>query len=124
MSYAMPGCGSMDLVQELRRTWSRIRSQYPKTRKRLGSPINRNNALAEVDLKSHFITKIIPLGYKDNSLGVMVLTGAMSMAASTLRHGHCDPLFGPDGIAAYRFRGGTYLVTANEGDSRDLEDFK
>jgi hypothetical protein len=32
--------------------------------------------------------------------------------------------FGLDGIAAYRFRGGTYLVTANEGDPRDLADLK
>ncbi|GAA5071676.1 hypothetical protein GCM10023259_070640 [Thermocatellispora tengchongensis] len=81
--------------------------------------LQENNALAVVDLKRAAVVGIVPLGLKDH---------ARAGIDASDRDGKIDirprPVKGvymPDSIADFRARGRTYLVTANEGDSRDWD---
>ncbi len=84
--------------------------------------LQENNALAVVDVEAAEITEIVPLGYKDFS--------EPGNGLDAVDDGEVDittqPLFGmyqPDSIASFRTRGETFLVTANEGDTREADDF-
>ncbi|MFU8840754.1 MAG: choice-of-anchor I family protein [Nitriliruptoraceae bacterium] len=83
------------------------------------------NAFAVLDIASATFTDIVPLGFKDhllpgNELDVSDRDDEIRIASW--------PVFGmyqPDGFDAYRWRGQTLLVTANEGDARaDFGDFE
>lgn len=88
-----------------------------------------NNALAVVDIKGKQFTAIRGLGVKDHSLldnGFVSFDGGIGRNALDASDMDAQinianwPVFGmyqPDAIAAYRTRGGTFLVTANEGNS-------
>lgn len=86
--------------------------------------LQENNAIAVVDIASGQVEKVIGLGFKDysvpgNALDASDEDGAINIA-------NYDNLFGmyqPDGITSYTVDGKTYLVTANEGDSRDFNFF-
>lgn len=76
------------------------------------------NAIAVVQIPSARVTGILPLGYKDH--GVVPLDpsdrdGGFSLRTYAGLHG----VYMPDGINSYRAGGGSYLVTANEGDARE-----
>lgn len=78
------------------------------------------NAIAVVDLDAARVTRIVPLGLKphwlpENSLDVSDRDGGFDMRTWTIWG-----MYQPDAIAAYTGADGRlYLVTANEGDSRD-----
>jgi DNA-binding beta-propeller fold protein YncE len=85
--------------------------------------LQENNAIAVLDLKEMRFTKVLPLGYKDHSLPGSGLDGSDrdGPGNSGVINIANWPVFGtymPDGIATYRARGRDYIVTANEGDSR------
>ncbi|HRP66894.1 MAG TPA: choice-of-anchor I family protein [Thauera sp.] len=76
------------------------------------------NAIAILDIEAGEFSAIKPLGFKDhmlpgNELDVSDRDG--------IRIGNWPVLgmYQPDAIASYEYRGQTYIVTANEGDSRD-----
>lgn len=82
--------------------------------------LQENNALAIVNLNALTITQIVALGVKNHTLpgngfdpsrqdNVVNITTAYTVSG----------LYQPDAIAAYTAAGNTYLVTANEGDSRE-----
>lgn len=101
--------------------------------------LQENNAIARIDIAQQKVTDIYPLGYKDHSL----VENALDVSDRD-----CDPktdcngdgvidtkdkdkgiinikpwaglvgMYQPDSIANYQVNGQTYLVTANEGDSR------
>jgi hypothetical protein len=88
--------------------------------------LQENNAIAILDIKAGAFTSLVGLGFKDHSQGC--------------KRGNCFdasdqdggimilnwPVFGmyqPDAIESYRVRGVTYLVMANEGDSRAFPGF-
>jgi hypothetical protein len=84
--------------------------------------LQENNALAVVDVVAAEVTDIVALGYKDFS--------EPGNGLDAVDDGEIDittqPLFGmyqPDTIASFQARGETFLVTANEGDTREAEDF-
>ncbi|PFG29361.1 choice-of-anchor I family protein [Paramicrobacterium agarici] len=86
------------------------------------------NAVAVVDLATASVTDIWPLGYKDHGTAGFGLDASDRdpEGAPTVNISTYDGLHGvymPDGIAAYEVDGETYLVTANEGDSREWGDF-
>lgn len=86
--------------------------------------LQENNAIAVLDLKKMEFTKILPLGYKDHDLAGNAFDGSDRDGAgnSGLIAIKNWPVFGmymPDGIAVYRVKGKDYIVTANEGDSRE-----
>ncbi|MGF1599088.1 MAG: choice-of-anchor I family protein [Acidimicrobiales bacterium] len=77
------------------------------------------NAIAEIDLRRGVVTKISALGRKDHSLPGNGLDPSDKDGVAGIRP--IDNVVGihmPDGIANVRFRGQTYILTANEGDAR------
>ncbi len=77
------------------------------------------NAVAEIDLRKGVVTEVSAFGRKDHSLAGNGLDPSDEDGVAGIRT--IDNLFGihmPDGIANVRFRGQTYLLTANEGDAR------
>jgi len=85
--------------------------------------LQENNALAEINLITNTITKLIPLGVKDHNL----LENSMDVSDVTFGVNFSNfPVKGmylPDAIAHYSVNGVNYLVTANEGDSRAYSGF-
>jgi hypothetical protein len=76
------------------------------------------NGVAVLDLNRKRFTRIVGLGTKDFSLPGNQIDplddGTVSFISPAAKG-----LYMPDGIAAYRWRGHTYLVMANEGDFRE-----
>ena len=83
--------------------------------------LQENNAIAVVDLVGMQVTDLVALGTKDWSrLG---LDPSDKDGGINLNNWEVLGLYEPDGIAAYNVRGTTYLVTANEGDTRDYDGY-
>jgi len=77
------------------------------------------NALAVIDIQRAAVTDILPLGTKDHSLPGNELDASDKDGAINITNWPVQGMYMPDAIASYTFRGQTYIVTANEGDSRD-----
>lgn len=85
--------------------------------------MQENNALAVLDLEAGKVTEIFGLGLKDwKGLGLTLdasdKDGKINMQSW--------PVFGmymPDSIAVFQADGKDYIVTANEGDSREYGDY-
>ena len=85
--------------------------------------LQENNALAVVDIASAEVTAVLPLGFKDHSLPGNELDASDRDGAITIVNWPVFGMYQPDSIAAYEVDGKTYLVTANEGDTRDYDTF-
>ncbi len=88
--------------------------------------LQENNAVAVLDISSAAFTKIIGLGFKDHLQPANKLDasdrdvpGSSNNGTINIRNWPVLGMYQPDSIAAYRVKGKTYLVTANEGDARD-----
>ena len=84
--------------------------------------LQENNAIAILNLENEKFEKVVGLGFKDHSLTVNGLDasdrdGKINITTYDNLHG----IYQPDEIASYHLDGKTYLVTANEGDSRQYE---
>jgi len=85
--------------------------------------LQENNAIAEIDMLSATIRKIMPLGFKDYSAPGNAFD--LSDKDGTIAFKNA-PVFGtymPDAISSYNYNGITYLFTANEGDAREYTGF-
>src|SRR5262245_2205004 len=89
--------------------------------------LQENNAIAILDIEKAKFSRLVGLGSKDRSLRGNRLDASdqdLAVDHGTLKDGiniKNWPVFGmyePDGIASYRMKGVTYLVMANEGDTR------
>ena len=83
--------------------------------------LQESNAVAVFDITSEEFTGIYPLGVQDYSEVAIDLDNT-SDTEGAYSPRYYDDTFGlrmPDGIAAYQADDKTYIVTANEGDSRD-----
>lgn len=81
--------------------------------------LQENNAIAEIDIPTAKAKRLIPLGFKDhgrvgNELDVSDRDGGIRIQSWPGLLG----VFQPDTIRLYSTNGRSYLVTANEGDSR------
>jgi DNA-binding beta-propeller fold protein YncE len=85
--------------------------------------LQENNAVAKVDLRSATVTTLTSLGEKDLSLAGNGIDASDRDGAIAIRSWPPSALFEPDAVAAYAVRGDTYLVMANEGDTRDYDGF-
>ncbi|MFZ5506603.1 MAG: choice-of-anchor I family protein [Pseudomonadota bacterium] len=87
------------------------------------------NAIAIVDLTSNSIREVKSLGLKDFSLPVNAIDTSdrdgpgNSALVGNYRTVPVKGMYMPDAIAAYSSGGKSFYVIANEGDSRNLEDF-
>jgi hypothetical protein len=82
-----------------------------------------NNALALVDIRRARVKEIVPLGYKDFSEPGNELDASNKDDAIIIRSWPVLGMYQPDAIETYVAKGKTYIVTANEGDSRDYPGF-
>lgn len=86
--------------------------------------IQENNAIAIVDLSTNIITSVEPLGYKDHSLANNSLDASNDdFGIKFITQDNLFGMYQPDAIAYYTINGNDYIVTANEGDSRDYNGF-
>lgn len=81
------------------------------------------NAIAKLDLAMGKFTRVYGLGYKDESLPAQAIDASDKDDAVNIRPWPVLGMYMPDGIASYTVGGRTYLLTPNEGDSKDWEGF-
>ncbi|MBU1192271.1 MAG: choice-of-anchor I family protein [Gammaproteobacteria bacterium] len=81
------------------------------------------NALAKIDIKKAKVIDILPLGTKDHSLPGNELDASNRDDAINITNWPTKGMYMPDAIDSYNFFGKTYIVTANEGDSRDYDGY-
>ncbi|MDJ0731909.1 MAG: choice-of-anchor I family protein [Crocosphaera sp.] len=80
--------------------------------------LQENNALAKIDLSTGTV-EILPLGFKDHSLRGNELDASNRDGSINIQNWPVFGMYQPDTIEAYTATDGqTYLVMANEGDSR------
>lgn len=83
--------------------------------------LQEHNAIGLLDLNSNSFTKVVGLGLKDFSQPANAIDPNDKDGKIELRTVAAKGLYQPDSIAAYQAGGKTYLVMANEGDTREDE---
>ena len=86
--------------------------------------LQENNAIAVIDIANAKVAKILPLGLKDYGLEVNKIDASdkdnlVNLQSYTGVYG----MYQPDTVASYRWNNTDFIVTANEGDSRDYAGF-
>jgi len=81
--------------------------------------LQENNAMAIINIKQAEVTDLVELGSKDHSVEGQGLDASNSDGNINIETWPVLGTFMPDAIASYKHKGGTYLVTANEGDGRE-----
>jgi len=81
--------------------------------------LQENNAIAIVDVATAAVVDVLPLGLKNHNLLGNELDPSDRDNGVFLRNWPVFGMYMPDAVAAYEVAGETYLVTANEGDSRE-----
>ncbi|WGV25232.1 choice-of-anchor I family protein [Halotia branconii] len=85
--------------------------------------LQESNAIAVLDLMKNEITNIIPLGFKDYNQPGNGIDASDRDDAINIANWPVLGMYQPDAIASYTVNGKTYIVTANEGDTRDYDGF-
>jgi DNA-binding beta-propeller fold protein YncE len=85
--------------------------------------LQENNALAVIDIASGSVTGIVALGFKDHSVEGNGIDASDEDGAINITTWPVFGIYHPDGIALFEANGTSYLVTANEGDTRDYETY-
>ncbi len=83
--------------------------------------LQENNAIATLDIKKGKFTDIFGLGFKDHSLAGNGIDASDRDDTINIANWPVKGVYMPDGIASYKSKGKTYLVTANEGDAREWD---
>lgn len=81
--------------------------------------MQENNAIAVVDMDSLTIDRFIGLGFKDYSIPGNELDGGDKDGGVNIKNWPVMGIYMPDTMTSMTFNGKTYLLTANEGDSRE-----
>ena len=77
------------------------------------------NAMAVINIREAEVTDILPFGTKDHNVAGNELDASNKDDAINITNWPVQGMFMPDSISSYSYKGNTYIVTANEGDSRD-----
>ncbi len=85
--------------------------------------LQENNAVAEINLASKTVTSIWGLGKKDMSIPGNGFDASDNNGEILIANWPVKTYFLPDGTQAFNMGGTNYLVTANEGDEKDLSGF-
>ncbi|MFC0406669.1 choice-of-anchor I family protein [Roseomonas elaeocarpi] len=88
--------------------------------------LQENNAIGVLDLTAKggpAFTAVLPLGTKDFSLEGNGFDASDRDGGVNIANWPVSGLYMPDGIATFQQDGVTYLVTANEGDTREWGDY-
>jgi hypothetical protein len=82
--------------------------------------LQENNAIAVVDLLAAEVSRLLPLGTKDHSRPGQGLDPSDRDGGIRIGPWPVRGMYQPDGIATYEAGGRTFLLTANEGDARNI----
>lgn len=85
--------------------------------------IQEANAIGVIDIASATVISLKGLGFKDHNIVGQGLDASDRDNMINIRPWPVKGMYQPDGIASYNANGQTYLVMANEGDSRDYSAF-
>lgn len=85
--------------------------------------LQENNAIAEVNLATKTITSIWDLGKKDMSLPGNGFDASDNNGEVLIANWPVKTFYTPDAVQNYKVGGTNYIVTANEGDEKDLSGF-
>ena len=85
--------------------------------------LQENNAIAVLDIKAGEFTRLMPLGFKDHSATGNGLDVSDRDDKIDIRNWPVLGLYMPDAIASFQSNGRSYLITANEGDTREYTAF-
>lgn len=83
--------------------------------------MQENNAAAVLDLATMKLTNLFSLGFKDHSVEGQGLDASDRDGAVNIKTWPVMGMYQPDAIAAYETLGRTYIVGANEGAHRSIE---
>jgi hypothetical protein len=83
--------------------------------------LQENNALAIIDIENASVVSIVALGFKDHSVEGNGIDASDEDGMINIQTWPVFGMYQPDGIAAYEVDGEVYIVSANEGDSRDYD---
>ncbi len=86
-------------------------------------PLQENNAIAIIDIRRAEVKELVALGAKDHNDAVNGLDASNRDDAINIQPWPVFGLYQPDEIAVFKTRGEEFLITANEGDSRDYSGF-
>jgi DNA-binding beta-propeller fold protein YncE len=85
--------------------------------------LQENNAIAVVDLRKGELLAVLPMGTKDHSLPGFGLDASDKDNAIAIGNWPVRGLYASDSVAWFRTQGKGWLITANEGDTRDWDAF-
>lgn len=86
--------------------------------------LQENNAIAVIDIANAKVAKILPLGLKDYGIEVNKIDASDKDDRVNLQsYIGVYGMYQPDTLATYRWNNTDFIVTANEGDSRDYAAF-
>lgn len=85
--------------------------------------LQENNAIAHLDIKRGRFTKLIGLGVKNHSRPGNELDASDRDNSINIANWPIKAFYLPDAIASYESRDKIFLVTANEGDTRDYDGY-
>ncbi|MBL3657032.1 choice-of-anchor I family protein [Fulvivirga sediminis] len=85
--------------------------------------LQENNGIAKVDIQAGTITDIFPLGFKDfnmvgNEIDPSDKDGGINFGLWPMKG-----IYMPDALAYFSIAGADYIITANEGDTRDYDGY-
>jgi hypothetical protein len=81
--------------------------------------LQENNAIAELDLLSGTILRVVPLGIKDINLAANAWDVSDKDSKTELKTWPIKAFYLPDAISTFSVGGSSYIALANEGDTRD-----
>jgi hypothetical protein len=85
--------------------------------------LQENNAIGVLDIEAGVFTQLIGLGLKDHSLSSNKLDPSDQDGGIHIANWPVFGMYQPDAIDSYSVGSATYLVMANEGDTRDYPGF-
>ncbi len=91
--------------------------------KRAYVTLQENNAMAIIDIESATVRKIKSFGYKSHAMPGNGFDGSDKDGEINIANWPVMGMYMPDAIASYTVKDRTFLITANEGDSRDYDGF-
>ena len=77
-----------------------------------------NNCIAEINIATATVTRLIPLGYKNHNLAGNGIDASDNGAVTNIANYPVLGMYQPDAIAYVNAGGTNYLISANEGDVR------
>ncbi len=85
--------------------------------------LQENNAIAKLDIDAKKITDIFPLGFKDHSDPLNAIDVSDTDGKINFQPYPVKGMFMPDAIGFYEHKGVPFVITANEGDTREYTSF-